>query len=133
MIYFPVTCDILTPGHIECFKWLLERDELIVGVLTDKALEGYKKNLVPFKDRFYIVEHIGIGMGFNVVPQDSLDPEGTIQKYKGITALASGDGFESGELAIIKKHKLKRINVRLLGERKKKWSSSAIIGKAKKQ
>ena len=131
MIYFPVTCDILTPGHIECFKWLLEKDTLMVGVLTDRALKGYKKNLVPFKDRFYIVEHIGIGMGFITVPQDSLNPEGNIRQFKIKGGLASGDGFEVGELETIKRFKLEKINIRLSGEKKKRWSSSAIIKKAK--
>lgn len=130
-IYFPATCEILTPGHIKCLEWLRDykrqkHPQIIIGLLTTKALKGYKKVVVPFKDRKYILEHLWIPhYGFNtiqIVPQDSLNPSKNIEKYKPV-AIASGDGWESEELEAIKKYKLIKININF----PKKWSSSKVL------
>lgn len=121
-IYFPMTCNVLTPGHIQCIDYLNERGHLTVGLLTAKALKGYKKEAMPFADRKFILE------AFNciVVPQDSLDPSVNLKKYK-IDVIASGDGWEKEELQAIKKLGVKVINIKLKGEKVKKYSSSKIL------
>lgn len=129
MIYFPVSCNVLTPGHIKCLEFLCKKDFVIVGLLTAKALKGYKKEIVPFEDRKFILEHIDI-YDFAIVPQESLDPTENIIGYE-CDAIASGDGWEKQELESIKKLGLKTINIKLNGEKKKKYSSSKIIKKIK--
>lgn len=125
-IYFPITCNILTRGHIECLEFLCEKDSVVGGLLTKKALRGYKKEIVPFKDREYILQKLKI-FPFTVVAQDSLDPTENIIAHNCNT-IASGDGWEKQELECIKKLKLKVINIKLKGERNgKKYSSSKII------
>lgn len=127
-----MTANIVTPGHIKCLELLRNKGFVTVGLLTARALKGYKKELVPYKDREFVLDTIGIAVGaVQIVPQDSLDPLANIKKY-GCDTIASGDGFEKQELAAIKKLKLNVINVRLHGEKgKKRYSSSAIIKKAK--
>jgi glycerol-3-phosphate cytidylyltransferase-like family protein len=109
----------------------LYRNDIYISLLTNKALKGYKKEIVPFKDRKYILEHLWIPeFGYNniyVVPQNSLNPSENIKKYKP-NAIASGDGWEKEESKAIKKHKIRKINITL----PKKYSSSAIINKCKK-
>ena len=61
---------------------------------------------MPFKDRKYILESLCIP--FDIVPQESLDPEKNLKKYKS-KILVSGDGFEDCEIQACKK-----LGVRLL-------------------
>lgn len=120
-IYFPVTCDILTPGHIKCIRWLEKRcDELIIGLLTDEALKGYKKNAVPYKDRHFILDNLW-AKNLKIVPQKSLSPERNIYRYE-CDAIASGDGWEKEELEVIKKFQIGRIDIPF----PKKYSSKKI-------
>lgn len=115
-----MTANILTVGHIQCIKYLSGKGKVIISLLTKKGLKGYKDELVPFKDRKYILENFG-----KVVPQNNLDPSENIEKYK-CTAIASGDGWEKAELEAIKRFKIKKINIPL----PKKYSSSDIISKS---
>lgn len=126
--YIPMSCRVLTVGHIKVLEHLLSEDYFIyVGLLTEKAMKGYKKEVMDFEDRKYILETVAMALGnIDVVPQDSLDPSENIRKYK-CRALASGDGFEPVELEAIRKYKLKRIDVKLRGEKAKTYSSSNYL------
>lgn len=129
VIYFPMTCNILTAGHIKCLKWLSKRgDVVVVGLLTAEALRGYKKELVPFEDRLFILNHLDIPK-IIVVPQLSLNPEQNVLKYN-CDSIASGDGWEPVELDFIKRYNIKQIDVRLEGETTKQYSSTAIVNSA---
>lgn len=121
IIYFPMSCRILTNGHIKCIRYLKKRGDVLIGLLTGKAMKGYKSEWVPFKDRIAIMRVVARGLGVNIVPQDSLDPSDNIKKYKP-TAIATGDGWEKSELKAIKQFKLKVIKIKL----KKEYSSSKI-------
>jgi glycerol-3-phosphate cytidylyltransferase-like family protein len=123
-----MTLNILTPGHIKCLRYLSGKGELIVGLLSPKALKGYKKELMSWNDRKYILDNLNIDC--KIVRQDSLDPTKCILQYK-CNAIASGDGFENQELNSINKLKIKVINIKLRGEKKKMYSSSKIINKIK--
>lgn len=130
-IYFPMTADILHTGHIKCLEWLSRKGFVTVGLLTDEALKGYKKNVVPYQERHYILETIAIAIGkIDVVPQHSLDPSENIRKF-GCNVIASGDGWEEVEENVIKKYNLKKLDIRLTGETVKTYSSSAIKEKCK--
>lgn len=121
VIYIPMTCNILTVGHIKVLESL--PSNTIVGLLTAKGLRGYKKELVPFKDRKFILSRIFNGL---IVPQDSLDPSRNLKKYR-CDIIASGDGFEISELKAIKKLNIKPLHIKLKGEKSKKYSSSMIV------
>lgn len=112
MIYFPMTANILTVGHIKALEMLVKEDFVRVGLLTAKALEGYKTELVSYDERKFILEAIIKGFeereDIQIVAQDSLDPSANIKKYR-ITSIASGDGWAEVELQAIQKYNLKRI------------------------
>lgn len=125
-IYFPVSCRILTPGHIQCLKYLKKRGKVVVGLLTKNAMKGYKSEGMSFKDREYVLKTVAQALGgIRIVAQNNLNPLWNVNKYK-CNALASGDGFELGEEQAIKLMKLKRIDIKLKGERSKSYSSSAV-------
>jgi len=126
-IYFPMTCNLLTVGHIKCLEYLAERGFVTVGLLTSKALKGYKKEIMPFEERKYILDTIAAAISdMRVIPQNSLNPASNLQGY-GYTHLASGDGFESVEVSAAKKLGIKLMHIKLNGEKKKKWSSSKLL------
>lgn len=125
-IYFPLTADILTPGHVKCLEYLSKQGRVVAGVLTDTALLGYKNAVLPFEDRFYLVSAVSRGIPHTtVVPQESLDPTDNILMYD-CDSLASGDGFEESELNAMTSLNLKPIHIRLDNETSKTYSSSAI-------
>lgn len=124
--YFPMTANVLTRGHIDCLKYLTKRGVVIVGLLTAKGLEGYKKEIVPFADRKYILENLNVGK-MMVVPQDSLNPTQNIKDFK-CNAIASGDGFEAAEFEAIRDLHLTSFDIKLDNEEVgKRYSSSSII------
>lgn len=127
-IYLPMTAEIITVGHVKVLKQLARRAELIVGLLDEEALKGYKKCVVSFEDRKEILE--AIRWAWKVVRQNSLDPYENLVKYE-ITHIASGDGWEKEELEAIKKTGVKIINVKLDGEKEKSYSASKINEKIK--
>lgn len=125
-IYLPMTCNILTPGHIKVLENLTAKGFVTVGLLTAKALKGYKDELQPYEDRKYVLDTVMWALGnMEVIPQDSLDPTKNIKEYN-CEAIASGDGWEKEEEQAIHKLNLKRINVKLKGETTKQYSSSKI-------
>lgn len=101
-----MTCNLLVVGHIRLLKKVFDKGDVIVGLLSSKALKGYKKELAHFNDRKYILEALNIPM--EVVKQDSLDPYENLKKYQ-CTHLASGDGFEE-----VEKKATKKLGVKLL-------------------
>lgn len=108
-VYLPMTCDILVVGHIRIIKKLQQKGDIIIGLLTEKALKGYKDNVTPYKDRFEILQ--ALDFDILVVPQDTLNPRDNLVKY-GCDTLASGDGFENIESAACKELGIKKINVK---------------------
>jgi len=122
MIYFPMTAEILTPGHVKCLEFLAPLDTVIIGLLTSKALRGYKKCVVPIEDRQYVLQAVAKGIGnILIVHQNSLDPSENI-KLLGCTAVASGDGWELEEEIAIQGMGLEKIDITF----PKKYSSSSI-------
>lgn len=122
-----MTVNILTPGHIMCLEKLVEDGFVTVGLLTSKALKGYKTEIVPYEDRKYIMDTIAIALkDMRVIPQDSLNPMSNLRKYH-YTHLASGDGFEKTELDAMRKMGLKPLNIKLKNEKTKLYSSHKIV------
>lgn len=126
-IYFPMTVNILTAGHIRCLEYLAERGFVTIGLLTDGALKGYKPVIMPFEDRKFIMETVACAYNnIRVVPQESLNPIKNLRRF-AYTHLASGDGFEQVELDAIKKLGLKKIEIRLPHEHQKSYSASRVL------
>lgn len=107
-IYFPMTLNVLVPGHIKCLEKLTQMGEVVVGLLTSEALKGYKKERMSYEDREYILKSLKFDI--EIVPQHELNPEHNIWKYE-CSAIASGDGFCKEELQSIVNLNLKKINL----------------------
>ncbi len=127
-IYFPMSARVLTVGHIRCIDMLTRKGDLVVGLLTKKAMKGYKEEIVPYEDREFILNHLYVFDDFTVVPQDSLDPSANLKKYK-CTHMASGDGWEPSELAAMKKLGVTPLDI----DSKYPLHSSGILGACKSQ
>jgi len=108
-----MTGDLFHVGHLRTIRKCQEYGKVIVGLLTDKALAGYKEAIIPFEQRKEIIEAVKV----KVVPQNSLNCYDNLIKYK-IHLVASGDGFEPEELDAIKRANCKPINIQLNGEQK---------------
>lgn len=124
-IYFPMTASIITPGHIKCLDYLSNRGDVIIGLLSAKALKGYKEEIVSYQDRLYVLGQIACTRADRIVRQNDLNPRKNVLKYK-CDAIASGDGWEQKELEAIRDLKLKKIDIKLRGEKTKKYSSTKI-------
>lgn len=80
-VYISFSTDILHSGHMALIKKSTMLGNVIVGVLTDEAVAGYKRfPLVPYEERKILFENIkGI---CQVVKQDSLSYKESILKYR---------------------------------------------------
>ncbi|MDR1952205.1 MAG: isocitrate lyase/phosphoenolpyruvate mutase family protein [Elusimicrobiota bacterium] len=94
-IYLGMSADLLHPGHLN----IIERarklgGQLIVGLLTDKAVASYKRlPYMSFEQRKVIIENVkGVD---EVVPQDTLDYTENLEKIKP-NFVVHGDDWKSG-------------------------------------
>ena len=80
-IYTAFSIDFLHEGHIKLLKKASEYGEVIVGLLTDKAIVSYKR--LPhftFEKRKYILENLKYVS--KVIPQETLDYSANLNKLK---------------------------------------------------
>ena len=99
-IYIGMSADLLHPGHlniIEEARKLIDKNgggELIVGLLTDKAIASYKRlPYMTFEQRKIIIENVrGVS---KVVPQETLDYVPNLLKIKPDYVL-HGDDWKKG-------------------------------------
>ena len=80
-VYVGMSVDIIHHGHINIIDTARQLGEVIVGVLTDKAIASYKRvPLLSYEQRKKIVENIkGVK---EVVPQETLDYVPNLRKLK---------------------------------------------------
>ena len=70
--YVGLSADILHEGHINILKTANELGEVIVGLLTDKAISSYKSiPYLNYNQRKIVVQNISYVK--NVIPQKTLD------------------------------------------------------------
>ena len=71
-VYVPMAADLLHNGHINIIKKATKLGQVIVGLLTDKAVAKYKRvPFLTFKQRKFIAENI-VGV-HKVIPQEHLN------------------------------------------------------------
>lgn len=95
-----MSADLLHPGHlniIEHARQLLDADgggEIIIGLLTDKAIASYKRlPYMSWEQRKIVIENVkGVT---NVIPQDTLDYVPNLEKIKPDYVL-HGDDWKTG-------------------------------------
>ena len=120
-----MTADIISPGHVRAIQFCAKKGTVIVGLLTEEALRGYKITVLTYAERKEIIEAIkGVD---KVVPQPHLNCANNLFKYSA-NFLASGDGFELDEIKAARLANCKLLNIQLFGEAKNKnmYSSADI-------
>lgn len=80
-VYVGMCADLIHHGHINIINEASKLGEVTVGLLTDKAIAGYKRiPLLSYEQRKKIVENI-IGVK-EVIPQETLDYVPNLRKLK---------------------------------------------------
>lgn len=89
-----MSADLIHPGHINILKKASELGDVIVGLLTDKAIASYKR--VPFMQWVQRVEVISSIKGVSeVVPQTTLDYRPNLLEMRP-DYVVHGDDWKSG-------------------------------------
>jgi len=93
-VYLTFSTDIIHGGHIAIIKKAERLGKLIVGVLSDEAVAGYKRfPLVSAKERKKLFENIA-GV-YKVVDQQTLSYKDNLLKYKP-DVVVHGDDWTTG-------------------------------------
>jgi phosphoenolpyruvate mutase len=105
-IYVGMSADLVHPGHMNILKEAYKYGDVIVGLLTDKAIASYKRlPALTYEQRKEVIENIKYVD--SVVPQDTLDYTDNLQQYKPNYVL-HGDDWKRG----VQKHvRQKVINI----------------------
>jgi phosphoenolpyruvate phosphomutase len=106
IVYVGMSADLIHPGHLNIIKKASMLGEVIIGLLTDKAIAGYKRlPYLTYEQRKTIIENIkGVK---EVIPQDSLDYVPNLKKIKP-NYVVHGDDWKKG---VQKETREKVINV----------------------
>ena len=80
-VYVGMSADLIHPGHINILKEATKLGEVIVGLLTDKAIASYKRlPYMTYEQRKEVIENIkGVS---KVIPQETLDYRPNLRKIK---------------------------------------------------
>jgi len=94
VVYVGMAADLIHLGHVNIIDVASQYGVVIVGVLSDKAIIGYKRvPFLPFDQRKVIVEHLkGVS---RVVVQDTLDYVPNLRRFKP-GFVVHGDDWKTG-------------------------------------
>ena len=94
IVYVGMSADLVHPGHLNILKTASEYGEVIVGLLTDKAIASYKRlPYMDFEQRKQVIENIkGVS---RVLPQETLDYVPNLRAYKP-DYVVHGDDWKEG-------------------------------------
>ena len=129
-IYVPLAVDILHSGHLNILNKAKKYGNIIVGLLSDKAIAEYKKlPLLKFSERFKIVRNLRDVK--KIIKQDTWDYTSVLSSLKP-NYLIHGDDWKTGiqkntRLQVIKT--LKKWNGKLVEPKYTKNISSSLIKK----
>ncbi len=94
-IYIGMSADLLHPGHLNIIEQARQiGGEIIIGLLTDKAIASYKRlPYMNYEQRKIIIENVkGIS---KVIPQDTLDYTANLEMLKPDYVI-HGDDWKKG-------------------------------------
>jgi phosphoenolpyruvate phosphomutase / 2-hydroxyethylphosphonate cytidylyltransferase len=93
-VYVGMSADLIHPGHLNIIKRARELGDVIIGLLTDKAIASYKRlPYMTFEQRKIIIENIS-GV-VQVISQDTLDYIPNLRKLKP-DYVVHGDDWKTG-------------------------------------
>jgi phosphoenolpyruvate phosphomutase / 2-hydroxyethylphosphonate cytidylyltransferase len=100
LVYVAMSADLVHPGHMNILRHARELGDVIVGLLTDKAIASYKR--LPYMDydqRKQVIEEIkGVT---KVIPQDALDYVPNLLEIKP-DFVVHGDDWKTGVQAPVR-------------------------------
>ncbi|MBK1792767.1 phosphoenolpyruvate mutase [Persicirhabdus sediminis] len=93
-VYIGMSADLIHPGHVNIIETGREYGDVVVGLLTDKAIASYKRlPSLPFEHRKRIIENVkGVS---KVVAQDTLDYVANLEAIKP-DYVVHGDDWKTG-------------------------------------
>jgi phosphoenolpyruvate phosphomutase len=93
-VYVAMSADLIHPGHLNIINEAQKYGQVIIGLLTDKAIASYKRlPVLTFKQRKTIIQNIkGVSQ---VVSQETLDYVPNLRKIKP-DFVVHGDDWRTG-------------------------------------
>lgn len=81
LVYIPMAADILHPGHLNIIREGQKLGEVVIGLLTDRAIASYKKvPYMKYEERLEVIKNVkGVD---RVIPQTALDYRPNLRKLK---------------------------------------------------
>ncbi len=94
LVYVGMSADLIHHGHVNIIQEAAKLGEVLVGLLTDKAIASYKRlPALTFEQRKKVIENIkGVK---EVVAQETLDYVPNLRKYKP-NYVVHGDDWKTG-------------------------------------
>ena len=94
IVYVGMSADLIHPGHLNIISEARKLGEVVVGLLTDKAIASYKRlPYLTFGQRKVIVENLkGV---HKVIPQETLDYSINLRQIKP-DFVVHGDDWKEG-------------------------------------
>ena len=94
IVYVGMSADLIHPGHMNILKEASKYGNVIVGLLTDKAIASYKRlPALTYDQRKEIISNIK--HVFTVIPQHTLDYTENLKAYKP-DYVVHGDDWKQG-------------------------------------
>lgn len=93
-VYVAMSADLVHPGHVNIVNCAAELGDVVIGLLTDRAIASYKRlPSMSFEQRRVVVENLkGV---VEVVAQETLDYVPNLEKLKP-DYVVHGDDWRSG-------------------------------------
>lgn len=93
-VYIAMSADLIHHGHMNVIEEGRKHGEIILGLLTDKAIASYKRlPVMTYEQRKSVVQNLrGVTQ---VVEQETLDYEPNLRKYRP-DIVVHGDDWRSG-------------------------------------
>jgi phosphoenolpyruvate phosphomutase len=81
IVYVGMSADLIHPGHMNIIKEAAKLGDVVIGLLTDKAIASYKRlPYMTYEQRKAVIENIkGVK---EVLPQETLDYRPNLRKVK---------------------------------------------------
>ena len=93
-VYVGMSADLIHPGHLNIIREAAKLGDVIIGLLTDKAIASYKRlPYLEFEQRKEIISNIkGVS---RVVSQETLDYRPNLEKLRP-DYVVHGDDWKEG-------------------------------------
>ena len=93
-VYVGMSADLIHPGHINILNRAAELGQVVVGVLTDKAILSYKRlPYMNYDQRAEVVSNLK--SVYEVIPQNTLDYSDNLRSLKP-DYVVHGDDWKEG-------------------------------------